>query len=284
MKTLRIGAIIVGGLLLLVLLAVFTVWMLGGMAINKRYTAPVTGLSHSADADVIARGQHLAKITGCNGCHGQGMLGQIFVELPDGTRFVTPNVPVIAALYTDEDLARVLRYGVRPDGKSVLVMPSEAFFAMPDEDLVAVLSYIRSLDVEANDLPSSKFGLLVRGMLAAGEVKTAAASIGDMETQPVYDFASELDRGAYLATIACAECHGLDLKGQSLGEMPTPDLVVGAAYSPEEFTRLMETGVGVGDRDLGLMSIVAKDRFSHFTETELGDLHAYLIHRAETLE
>ena len=284
MKILRIGAIIAGGLILLVLLAAFAVWMLGGMAISKRYSAPVTGLSHISDVDVIARGRHLSDITGCNGCHGEGMLGQIFVELPDGTRLVTPNVPAIAAMYSDEDLARVLRYGVRPDGTSVFVMPSDAFFAMPDEDLIAVLSYIRTLPVEANDLPSSKFGLLVRSMLVAGEVKAAAESIGHMSTQPAYEFTPGLDRGAYIARIACAECHGLDLKGQSLGEMPTPDLVVGAAYSPEEFASLMKTGIGVGERDLGLMSVVAKDRFSNLSAAELGDLHAYLIHRAETLE
>lgn len=38
----------------------------------------------------------------------------------------------------------------------------------------------------------------------------------------------------------------------------------------------MNEGVALGDRELGLMGKVAQSRFSHFTEEEQRQLHAYL--------
>lgn len=83
--------------------------------------------------------------------------------------------------------------------------------------------------------------------------------------------------GEYLARTACTECHGNELEGEMGGP---PDLVVAAAYSRENFARLMRTGVAVGERDLRTMSVVARGRFSHFTGAEIRALHAYLRERA----
>lgn len=38
----------------------------------------------------------------------------------------------------------------------------------------------------------------------------------------------------------------------------------------------MKTGVPIDGRDLGLMGVVARDRFASFTEQELEDLYAFL--------
>jgi hypothetical protein len=38
----------------------------------------------------------------------------------------------------------------------------------------------------------------------------------------------------------------------------------------------MKTGKALGDRELRMMSAVARSRFAAFTEAEVGALHAYL--------
>ena len=75
----------------------------------------------------------------------------------------------------------------------------------------------------------------------------------------------------------CSECHGLDLGGQPGGEpgLP-PDPRIGAGYTPEAFVKLTRTGLALGEREVGLMTEVARGRFVRFTEAEVRALHAYL--------
>ena len=97
-----------------------------------------------------------------------------------------------------------------------------------------------------------------------------ATNVPELRTDPSDP---RLERGQYLAMTTCNECHGLDLRGG----FDLPDLAIVAAYPEEDFRRLMKEGVAIGGRDsLGLMSTVAKDRFSHFTEQEVADLWAFL--------
>ena len=79
--------------------------------------------------------------------------------------------------------------------------------------------------------------------------------------------------GGYLARTSCTECHGLDLRGGDTA----PDLRIVAGYSFEAFAWLMRRGKALGNRELSLMSRVARGRFSHFTDQELRVLYTYLI-------
>lgn len=267
----------------LAMLAAAGVWTFGSLKINEKFTAPAIEIRHSTDPAIIAEGARLATVTGCNGCHGERMQGNVFAKLPDGTRLTAPNLPRVASTYSDEDLARAIRYGVRNNGRGVMAMPSEAFFSLTDDDLIAILSYIRATPDEGGDLPNTRIGLAARFFLASGEFKTAPRNINDMAKRPTYDFSDPLAKGLYLATIACSECHGTDFKGQSDGEeFSPPDLIVGSAYSLDQFHTLMKTGVGKNGRDLRLMSEVAQRRFSSFTDDEINSLYAFLTHRALT--
>ena len=58
--------------------------------------------------------------------------------------------------------------------------------------------------------------------------------------------------------------------------LKTPDLMVAAAYDPEDFDRFMRTGKAAGNRELPMMSGVARDRFALFTSQENAALHEYL--------
>ncbi len=280
-KVLKYGVWALGGLASLVVFALAVLWAASGAKLSENFDAPETDIAHSTDPVVIAKGERLAAISGCSGCHRERMQGGVFAELPDGTRFIAPNIPRIAAGYSDADLVKVIRYGVKKNGKPVIAMPSEALFSMTDEDLVAILSYIRATPDEGGDAPKRFYGPLARFLLATGKFKSAPAQIEDMSKRPEYDFSDEISHGSYIATIACAECHGLDYKGKSFGpEFRPPDLIVASAYTPEEFAALMKTGIASGGRDLGLMKEVAAGRFAHFSEEEIVDLYAFLRHRA----
>ena len=280
-KLLKVSAWAAGGLAGLAALVLAVIWFLGEGKLSQKFAAPEVDLVHSKDAEVLAYGARLAAIAGCDGCHQKNMQGEILGELPDGTRLVAPNVPRIASKYTDQELARVLRYGVRPNGKPVLAMPSEAFFSMTDDDLIAILSHVRATRDEGGELPKSWIGPMARFMLATGKLSTAPALIKDMSVRPQYDFNNEIERGAYLATIACAECHGLDFKGTTFGpDFAPPDLIVASAYTPEEFSALMKTGAATGGRELGLMAEVSRGRLSYFTDEEIAAVYAFLRERA----
>lgn len=257
------------------------VWIVSGQRLNQKFVAPEDALAHRTDPETLTAGEHLATITGCNGCHGATMQGQVVAEMPDGTRFVAPNIPKIASTYSDADLTRVIRYGVKQNGKPVLMMPSETFFHLNDEDMIAILSYVRAASDSGGDAEKTSIGPLIRFLLAKGEFKTAPENIPDMHVRPEHDLTSSIGRGRYLATVTCAECHGLDFKGQSFGpEFAPPDLVVASAYTPEEFAVLMKTGVASGGRKLGLMELVSQERFVDFTDAEISDLHTFLRDRA----
>ena len=50
----------------------------------------------------------------------------------------------VGASYTDADFVRALRHGVRPDGKSFLIMPANLYAHLSDADVGALIAYIRS--------------------------------------------------------------------------------------------------------------------------------------------
>ncbi len=164
-------------------------------------------------------------------------------------------------------------------------MPSPAFFDMSDEDLAAILSYARTLPDRGENLPKSETFILGRLELMQGLFPPDASTIDHREPRRTYDFADSKQRGEYLARIACAECHGVDFTGAPgpADAKPPPDLMVAAAYTPDQFSHLMKTGEPIGGRDLRLMGDVARSRFAHFTNDEISAMHAYFVERAGQL-
>jgi hypothetical protein len=66
------------------------------------------------------------------------------------------------------------------------------------------------------------------------------------------------------------------LQGDSNPDFTSPDLRVVAAYSADDFARLLRTGTAMGDRKLGMMREVALDNLSHLTDAEIAALYEYL--------
>jgi mono/diheme cytochrome c family protein len=88
--------------------------------------------------------------------------------------------------------------------------------------------------------------------------------------------------GQNLAGKYCADCHGPALDGLAMesGDV-SPNLSIAGAYDFDQFRTLMRTGKAAGNREVGLMSKVARDDFRHLNDAELRSIHGYLKARAE---
>lgn len=245
----------------------------GNRAVDAPPPAAFDGALVSDAAARVAHGRRIARVLGCNGCHGADLQGERFYEL------YASNLTLEVPKYSDEQLDRLLRAGEHPTGRDVWGMPSEIFQHLADPDVASLLAYLRTLKpAGAPTQPRLPFKAETRKMIADGKLMPAArwvAMAGDIAPP---DLGPRHVLGRYLTMVTCAECHGPDLEG---GE-GTPDLLVAGGYSRDDFETLMTTGVPVGGGlKLGLMADVARGRFRHMTRHERDALYAYLKARAE---
>lgn len=182
---------------------------------DRTFDAPYPELHARTDAATIARGRYLAHGPAhCVSCHaGPGgtsaapaLSGGGAFHLPVGTiyaRNITPDRATGIGRYTDPEIARLLRFGVHPSGRAVL--PFMGFANLCDDDVVAVLSYLRSLPPVRHAVPPTELtwlGRFARAFLLEPTGPTGRVP-AHVEPGPTVAY------GAYLATTVanCAGCH-----------------------------------------------------------------------------
>lgn len=272
-------AIVAAAVAGLSLTAAVYVYVASERLIRRTYDVPLTDLTIPGDSASIAEGRRLALIRGCQGCHGETLGGEVFADDFMTGRAVAPNLTRVAREYSISELARVIRYGVRPNGEGVQIMPSPMYYHLSDADLGRIIAFLRSAPTVDGAGYEFRPGPATRWEMARGEWLPWPEDILLMGARmPAPNPDDTIRYGEYLAQTACTECHGNDLTGGDGGS--TPDLRIAAAYSPHDFARLMQTGVATGERELGLMTIVSRGRFSHFTDLEIRALYAFLRARA----
>ena len=274
-RLLRWIGIALGSLFGLVVIAYAVAYVFSERVLQRTHDVPAVALSIPTDSASIAEGQRLATIRGCVGaCHGKQAEGRVMLDEPMIGRVVAPNLTTLVRKYSDAQLAVAIRNGVRPGGRSMVIMPSSAFVELTDEDLGRINAFLKSLPAVAGPEPSISLGPFGRIGLAVGRFKLEAQLIA--ETIPPPEAANkQAALGRYLARTICAHCHGTSLRGTSVPD-PSPNLQIVAAYSPEAFTQLMRTGVALGGRNLETMSGWAQKFLSHLTDTEVTALYSYL--------
>jgi len=252
------------------------VYALSERILRRVYDVPAVALTIPTDPDSIREGGRLATVRGCFGdCHGKEAEGRVMFDDPKIARIVAPNLTTAVRNYTDAQIAAIVRNGVRPDGRSVIVMPAEAFAGMTDADLGRIIAFLKSLPPVPGPGPDVSVGPLGRLGLVTGKFNTVAELVATAVPPPAATNA-EAAFGRYLAQTVCAECHGTSLRGASNPDFTSPDLRVVASYPPEAFTRLLRTGVAPGDRKLGVMREQARRNLSHLTDSEIAALYNYL--------
>jgi len=267
-------------LAVLLVTAVATVYALSERIVRRTYDEPLVAIAIPTDSASIAEGDRLSRIHGCRGCHQADLSGQYFEDDFLLGRIAAPNLTEAARKYSDDELVRIIRRGVRPDGRSVLAMPSEMFAPLTDQDLGAIIAYLRSVPPVPGISRTMELGPLARLGLVTDKYFPATVLVQrtDSLTASGYFPSGEQPnaQGAYLARTSCTECHGLTLDGDF-----GPNLQVATGYSREQFAHFFATGEALGGRELELMSKVARGRMDHLSDDEETALYAYLVARVE---
>ena len=270
------------GVIVAALGACFYVYVSNVRMLEHRYPVVPVSMPTASGSDAVQRGKRLADLTGCTDCHRQDLRGGVFID--EGWlygRYYASNITLKAQLYSDEDLARIVRLGVRPDGRGMVAMPSFGFVRLTDSETADIIAFLRTLPAGGADQPGHFIGPIDQWDLWRGrKFKTAASYVADERSREPVDVGPEHAAARHLVGIVCAECHGGDLKGNGW-DSGAPDLIVIQSYGLPELKRLLRTGTAVGERTLGLMTRVAKDRLHHLSDQEIADIYGYLVARAK---
>jgi len=222
-------------------------------------------------------GERLASILGCKGCHGEDLGGDDeCYEQPGQYRLTCPNITAARDLYTDRDLVILLRHGRKIDGALVDFMPWDMYAQLSESDLASLIAFLRAAPVvDKPALADSDYSLRMRWQMLRGEYPP----VNDLADYDKKLLEGPAERGRYLASISCPECHAPNLRGYDGDNAPS--LAVAKAYPPEAFARLMSEGITLagGKSASGMMSAVAQNRFSHFKPDEVAAIKAYLDQR-----
>jgi mono/diheme cytochrome c family protein len=231
--------------------------------------------------DPVKQGERIAKVLGCTGCHGADLAGKDWSD-EFGTLW-TANLTRSVASHSDAEFAAMIRTGSRAD-RALIGMPSHIFTQLDDRDLAAVIAYIRSKPPTGEVHPTPSFTAEAEKFIAEGKLPTAAEEVAKHGEEMPPDLGREHDLGRYIVRATCAECHGLQLRGAASelpGDKGSPDLRMVGAYDPADFVTLMRTGKAAGNREIGLMSEVARGRFANLTDAEVEAVRGYLVELAK---
>jgi hypothetical protein len=259
-------------------------------SLDKVYDVPLPKLERTSDPLLLARGEHLAHtIVPCadSGCHGQDLSGGKATALgPIGT-FAAPNITAggIGAAYSDAELARLLMHGVKKDGRGVRFMPSHESNWLPDQDIAAVISYVRSLPPQNKQPPGMHIGVMGKVLDQLNMIPIdVARRVNHDHVEKAPSPTPDATYGKYLSRL-CSGCHGEGLSGGPIPGAPpdmaiplnlTPDATGLAGYSLDDFKQVLKTGKRKKD-GRKLDSMMPIESFGQFDEVEMQALFSYLM-------
>jgi mono/diheme cytochrome c family protein len=132
----------------------------------------------------VQRGEYLATVSGCGDCHTPGTLydapdfsrklsgSELGWQGPWGVTYasnLTPDMETGLGGWTDAEIERALRSGVKKDGTPVgPPMPWPDFAQFTPDDMAALIAYLRSLPA----VKQANLGPLPPGARATGSIIT----------------------------------------------------------------------------------------------------------------
>jgi len=291
---LRWGGVVLSGLLTVIPLLLLALALIGFARLNQHFSNPAAQVRVAGTPAQLARGQQLAHI--CAGCHspdGRPVLSGVdfvstFGFLPVGT-FYAPNLTPSGNIrdWTDGEVIRAIREGVHQNGRSLLIMPSENFRHMSDEDVQAVVAYLRSQPPTGGPTPENQWNVLGAIFLNLSDFRTAQSPVSGVTAPPP----GTPEYGHYLVSIiGCADCHGEQLQGRVDNGQPGPPAgpnltLLVPTWTEAQFLKFMNTGLrpdGSPVPDETLPNGTKRPRMpwdevrASTTDAELHDLYTYL--------
>ncbi len=270
---LKWAGVILAGLVTLVFALVTVVALIGFVKVYlpPAYAAPLIKVAGTSEQ--IARGQQIVSET-CAGCHsttghlplsgGKDMAAEI--GLPVGTLVpynLTPGGPLKS--WTDGDIWRAIREGVNPNGQTLVMMNAigDPRF-LSDDDLQAVIAYLRSQPAVQNETPPESVSL-VGLLLVGGGLVPGTPPVTGMVAAPLRGATAAY--GKYVVDyIGCRGCHGENLTGNTgLGPHGPNLTTVLPTWSQDKFIQYIRGGTNAD-----------MQQYVHMDDVELAAIYQYL--------
>ncbi len=249
-RILRWFGTFIGVLVGLAIVGLVILYMTTEVRLRKTFAVPSSATMIRQDPGLAPHGQHLVDaILFCKECHGDSLSGKVLQDDLLTGRLVSSNLTSgaggAARTFRDEDWVRAIRYGVQPDGKPLIAMPSNLFNHLSDTDLVAVIAYVKSMPPVDNQVPPVYAGPLARVIITLDSTLIPAEVIDPAQPRPPAPVPGiTVEYGRYLA-LTCTTCHGDDLGGKA-GEGGGLNLTAGGEVSrwrESDLIRALREGV-----------------------------------------
>jgi mono/diheme cytochrome c family protein len=264
----------------------------------------LTSRTFEATPERLERGRYLAMARhGCVFCHSErdwnapgappraDRLGAGVVWTAEGMPWLTapnltPDPETGIGKASDDAVSRAIREGIGLDGRALFaLMPYQEYRRLPDEDLAAIVVYLRSLPPVKNPLPKSTLPFPL-SLIMRGVPQPLTAPV------PAPDLSTPEKRGEYvLRTAACHQCHTpmdaqghLDMRLDMAGgnPFPSPQGTIAATnltldptgianYDEATFVTVMKTG-----KFGTLHAMMPWTAYSRMTDEDLTAIYAYL--------
>lgn len=252
----------------------------------------------------LARGEYLVNgIVACGNCHtprnadatanaDMRLAGGFLIQEPEFRAYapnITQDLETGIGSWSDEDIIRAIREGVRPDGRIIgPPMPIPSYRGMSDSDVRAIVAYLRTVAPVRNVVPASEYNIPL------------PESWGPpLESVPDVSRDDSLAYGTYLGNALghCMECHtpmvdgvfdfsrtgaggfllqkpfGLELAAVAANITPHPVLGIGA-WTDDEIKTAITRGVSRDGR--ALVRIMGFDYYRNISDEDLDALIVYL--------
>ena len=179
-KLLKVLAVLVGILVAGAAVGVAGLYAWSGAELKKKAPLPSHAFAAPTDSASIARGEHLTRaIVKCGDCHGQDMGGQVMIDDAAFMKLFAPNLTRgeggIASSYDDAAWERAVRHGVAKDGRRLLIMPSNEYQFISDEDLGMVVAYLKQVPAVSRSHPAPTVGPVARALVCRGPAAAVPA-------------------------------------------------------------------------------------------------------------
>jgi mono/diheme cytochrome c family protein len=190
--------------------------VLGERKMVRTVAVTVRPLDVKADAIRIEQGRYLYNTRGCAECHGADGAGRTVIK-QGGMFVVAPNITAgansVTRRYGVADWVRTIRHGVKPNGQPVMIMPSEDYSRLTDEDTASLVAWLQQMPPVEGQKAVIEVPVPVKVLYAFGAIQDAPEKI-DHALPPVRMVAAGVtpEHGAYVAN-ACIGCHGAHLSG-----------------------------------------------------------------------
>ena len=296
-KFLKWFGVIGGGLVLVAVLLVVVLFLVGSRKVNRTYDVAIATVSIPTDAASIARGKHYVEAVGvCQVCHGQNLAGPVIDDCKDvpcigfsdesifgkiAPANLTSGLGGIGGSFTDDDYIRAIRHGIGMDNQALTIMPAEEYNRISDDDLGAIIAYLKTLPPVDNEVGESGLGPLGR-TLASFVGGLIPASLIDHEAQrpqsPAVGVTAEY--GEYLSNI-CTVCHGEGLSGSRVpgnDRVKAPDITMNGDIGTWTKSQFIDT-IRSGNTPRGNLldpRFMPWNRFTQMTNDELDAIWLYL--------